>query len=141
MDWDDLHSFLAIARAGSLSGAARELGVRQSTMSRRLTALEQRAGARLLHRTPVGYTLTALGESVLGNAERMEAEAIAIERAVAGRDVSLTGMLRITTVEVLAHRLLPPAVARLRCRHPGITVEIIADGRLLSLARRDADIA
>jgi len=141
MDWDDLHSFLAIARTGSLSGAARELGVRQSTMSRRLAALEQRAGARLLSRTPSGYTLTALGEAVLGNAERMEAEAIAIERAVAGRDVSLSGLLRITTVDTLASHVLPLAVARLRCQHPGISVEIISDSRLLSLARREADIA
>jgi len=141
MDWDDLHSFLAIARTGSLSGAARELGVRQSTMSRRLAALEQRAGARLLARTPSGYTLTALGESVLGNAERMEAEAIAIERAVVGRDISLSGLLRITTVDTLAAHVLPLAVARLRCQHPGISVEIIADSRLLSLARREADIA
>ena len=72
MDWDDVHSFLAIARARSLSGAARELGVQQSTMSRRLDGLEARAGARLLQRTPRGYELTALGEAVLGNAERME---------------------------------------------------------------------
>ncbi len=141
MDWDDLHSFLTIARTGSLSAAARELGVRQSTMSRRLAALEQRAGARLLHRTPSGYSLTVLGEAVLGNAERMEAEAIAIERAVVGRDVSLSGLVRITTVDIFAHRLLPQAVARLRCQHPGISVEIIADARALSLARREADIA
>ncbi len=141
MEWDDLHSFLAIARAGSLSGAARELGVRQSTMSRRLAALELRAGARLLHKTPSGYTLSALGETVLGNAERMEAEAIAIDRAVAGRDVALSGLLRITTVDTLAYRLLPPAVARLRRQHPGISVEIIAGSRALSLSRREADIA
>ena len=141
MDWDDLHSFLAIARAGSLSGAAREMGVRQSTMSRRLAALELRAGARLLHKTPSGYALTALGEMVLGNAERMEAEAIAIERTVFGCDVALSGLLRITTVDTLAYRLLPPAMARLRDQHPGISVEIIASGRALSLSRREADIA
>ena len=141
MEWDHLQSFLAIARAGSLSGAARELGVRQSTMSRRLVALEARAGARLLHKTPSGYALTTLGEAVLGNAERMEAEAIAIERAVVGRDVSLSGVLRITAVDIIAHRVLPAAVARLRCQHPGICVEVLADSRSLSLARREADIA
>jgi DNA-binding transcriptional LysR family regulator len=141
MDWDDLHSFLAIARSGSLSGAARELGVGQSTMSRRLAALETRAGARLLQKTPSGYALTTLGEMVLGNAERMESEAIAIERSVVGCNVALSGLLRITTVDTLAHRLLPPAVARLREQHPGISVEIIADGRALSLSRREADIA
>ena len=141
MDWDDLHSFLAIARARSLSGAARSLGVRQSTLSRRLAALEQRAGARLLQKTPTGYELTALGEAVLGNAERMEAEAIAIERAVLGRDISLSGVVRITTVDTLAAHLLPGVVARLRERHPGICVEVVADSRSLSLSRREADIA
>ena len=65
--------------------------------------------------------MTALGEAVLGNAERMEAEAIAIERAVVGRDVSLSGLLRITTVDTLASHVLPLAVARLRCQHPGIS--------------------
>ena len=141
MDWDDLHSFLAIARARSLSGAARGLGVRQSTMSRRLAALEQRAGARLLQKTPAGYELTQLGEAVLGNAERMEAEAIAIERTVLGRDVSLSGVVRITTVDTLAAHLLPGVVARLREKHPGICVEVVADSRSLSLSRREADIA
>ena len=141
MDWDDLRSFLAIARTRTLSGAARERGLRQSTMSRRLVALEQRAGARLLQKTPSGYELTPLGEAVLGNAERMEAEAIAIERMVIGRDVSLSGLVRITTVDTLAAHLLPPAVAALRCQHPDICVEVVADSRSLSLSRREADIA
>ena len=141
LDWDDLKSFLAIARARTLSGAARELGLRQSTMSRRLVALEQRAGARLLQKTPTGFELTPLGEAVLGNAERMEAEAIAIERAVMGRDVALSGLVRITTVDTLAAYLIPPAVAALRCQHPDICVEVVADGRALSLSRREADIA
>jgi len=141
MDWDDLRSFLEIARARTLSGAARALGLRQSTMSRRLAALEARAGARLLTRTPSGYALTALGEAVLGNAERMEAEAIAIERAVQGRDVALSGLVRVTTVDVMASRLLPPAIAALQARYPAISVDVLTEGRSLSLSRREADIA
>ena len=141
MDWDDLHTFLAIARQRSLSGAARELGLRQSTMSRRLAALEEKAGARLLQRTPRGYELTALGEAVLGNAERMEAEAIAIERAVQGRDVALQGQVRITTVEVMANLLMPGAIARLHAKYPGISVDVLTDARSLSLSKREADIA
>ncbi|MBC2669675.1 LysR family transcriptional regulator [Novosphingobium piscinae] len=141
MDWDDVRSFLAIARARSLSGAARELGVRQSTMSRRLEALEARAGARLLQRTPRGYEMTALGEAVLGNAERMEAEAIAVERAVQGRDVALSGVVRLTTVEVIAERLVPPAIAALHARYPGITIDVLSDPRSFNLSRREADIA
>lgn len=141
MDWDDVRSFLAIARARSLSGAARDLGVRQSTMSRRLDALEAKAGARLLQRTSAGYELTPLGEAVLGNAERMEAEAIAVDRIVQGRDVALTGTVRVTTVEYVAEKLLPQAIARLHARHPGITVDVLSDPRSFNLSRREADLA
>lgn len=141
MDWDDVRSFLAIARARSLSGAARALGVRQSTMSRRLDALEAKAGARLLQRTPRGYELTALGEAVLGNAERMEAEAIAVERVVQGRDVALSGEVRLTTVDMIAELLLPRAVARLQARYPGISVDVLSDPRSYNLSRREADLA
>ncbi|MBU6208164.1 MAG: LysR family transcriptional regulator, partial [Alphaproteobacteria bacterium] len=91
MDWDDLRNFLAIARLGSLSAAARALGVRQSTMSRRLAVLEERSGARLLLRTPSGYVLTALGDAVFKHAETMEAEAISAQRKVQGCDVALSG--------------------------------------------------
>ena len=141
MDWDDVRSFLAIARARSLSGAARELDVRQSTMSRRLEALEMRAGARLLQRTPRGYELTPLGEAVLGNAERMEAEAIAVERLVQGRDVALSGVVRLTTVEAVAERIVPAALVRLHARYPGITVDLMSDPRSFNLSRREADVA
>ena len=141
MDWDDVRSFLAIARARSLSGAARDLGVRQSTMSRRLEALEARAGARLLQRTPGGYELTPLGEAVLGNAERMEAEAIAVERMVQGRDVALSGVVRLTTVEVVANILVPQVMVRLQAQYPGITLEVISDARSLNLSKREADLA
>jgi DNA-binding transcriptional LysR family regulator len=141
MDWDDLRSFLAIARQRSLSGAARELGLRQSTMSRRLATLEAKSGARLLQRTPRGYELTALGEAVLGNAERMEAEAITVERLVQGRDVALSGLVRLTTVEVMAQRLLPSAIAALHAKYPGITVDVLSETRQLSLSRREADLA
>jgi DNA-binding transcriptional LysR family regulator len=141
MDWDDVQSFLAIARARSLSGAARDLGVRQSTMSRRLEALEGKAGARLLQRTPRGYELTALGEAVLGNAERMEAEAIAVQRMVQGRDVALSGTVRVTTVEVIAEMVLPDAVAELQAQYPGITIDVLSDPRSLNLSRREADLA
>lgn len=141
MDWDDLRTFLAIARHGSLSGAARSLGVTQPTMGRRLAAMEQRTGARLLQRLPSGYALTPLGEAVLGNAERIEAEALAAERAINGRDVALEGIVRLTTVDTLAARIITPALVALQRRHPGIIVELVPDTRSLSLSKREADIA
>ncbi len=141
MQWDDLQTFLAIARHGTLSAAARDLGVTQPTMGRRLAAMEQRMGARLLQRLPGRYALTALGESVLANAERIDAEAHAAERTIVGRDIALEGIVRVTTVDALADRVVTPALARLQQAHPGIFVELIPNERALSLSKREADIA
>ena len=141
MDWDDLRTFLAIARQGTLSAAARSLGVTQPTMGRRLAAMEARMGARLLQRTPTGYALTLIGEAVLGNAERAESEVLAAERAITGKDVTLEGVVRLTTVDTLAARVVAPALAALQARHSGIVVELVPDTRSLSLSKREADIA
>lgn len=136
-----MHTFLAIARRRTLSGAARDLGVNQSTMSRRLAALEARSGARLLMRTPGGYQLTGLGQAVLANAATMEEHATAFERLVQGKDVKLSGTVRLTTVEVLANRLVPVAAAALRRDYPGIALDVLPDSRSLNLVDREADIA
>lgn len=141
MDWDDLRTFLLVARHGTLSAAARASGVHQPTMGRRLAALERRTGARLLQKTPEGYTPTAAGEAILGNAERIEAEVLAAERRISGRDVRLEGVVRVTSVESIAVEILMPGLADLHQRHPGITVDLVADTRSLSLSRREADVA
>ena len=141
LDWDDLRSFLAIARHGNLSAAARALKVTQTTMGRRLDALHERSGARLLQKTPAGFVLTPAGERVLGAVERMEAEALSVERAITGEDVRLEGRVRISTVETFGARVLTPILARLHERHPGIVVELDSDTRNVSLSRREADIA
>jgi DNA-binding transcriptional LysR family regulator len=141
LDWDDLHSFLAVARHGSLSAAARALGVQQTTMGRRLAGLEARAGARLLLKTPRGYTLTPAGEAILGNVERIESETLAIERSITGRDARLEGIVRLTAVESLAVEIVLPALPALYRRHPGIALDLTTDTRNLSLTNREADIA
>lgn len=141
MDWDDLRTFLAIARQGTLSGAARALGVTQPTMGRRLAALERRTGARLLEKRPGRYAITPLGEAVLTNAERIEAEAVEAERRISGRDVALDGVVRVSTVDVLAASLVAPAIGRVRAVHPGICVELTPETRTVSLSRREADLA
>ena len=110
-------------------------------MGRRLAAMEARTGARLLQRLPGRYALTSLGEAVLGNAERIEAEALAAERAITGRDVALAGTVRVTTVDTLAARIVAPALAELQRDHPAIVVELVPDTRSLSLSKREADIA
>lgn len=141
LGWDDLRTFLAIARSHTLSGGARELGVRQSTMSRRLDALEGRAGVKLLQKTPTGYMLTAAGDAVLAHVERMEQEALAAEFAVTGRDERLEGLVRLTTVGALAVSVLPPVLVEFRAQYPGITVEVITETHVMSLSRREADLS
>ena len=141
MEWDDLKTFLAISREGTLSGAARKLGVSQTTAGRRLDSLHQRVGVRLLDKTPSGYMLTPSGEHILSNIETMEAEALSAERVVTGEDVRLAGTVRITTVETLAVKVLAPTLTEFRRRYPEIVLEIDIDTRPLSLARREADIA
>lgn len=141
IDWDDLHTFLAVTRHGNLSAAARALKVTQTTMGRRLEALHARAGAKLLERTPSGFLLTPAGERILANVERMEAEALAVQRAITGQDARLDGEVRITSVEAFAAKLIVPSLPRLAERYPGISVEIDVDTRSLSLSRREADIA
>ena len=93
-NWDELRSFLAVARQGSLQGAARALGVNHSTMFRRLNALEARLGVRLFDRSARGYALTSAGEHMLASAERVEDEILALERRLLGSDVRLAGTLR-----------------------------------------------
>ncbi|MEI7712066.1 MAG: LysR family transcriptional regulator [Rhodospirillales bacterium] len=141
LPWDDLQTFLAIARHSTLSAAARVLGVQQTTMGRRLIGLEERAGAKLLAKTPTGFVLTPAGEAILGHVERIEAETLAIEHRIGGRDIKLEGSVRVSTVEILAVEVLTPAFARLQRDHPGIVVEVAAEARSVSLTRREADIA
>lgn len=91
LDWDDLRYFLAVAREGSLSAAARALGVAQPTVGRRLSAFETTLGAKLLVATPTGQQLSPTGLRLLAHAEQMERAALAAERAASGRDSGLSG--------------------------------------------------
>lgn len=141
IDWDDLRFFLAITRRGSLSGAAKDLHVAQSTVGRRLASLEASLGVRLLNRTPDGYLPTLAGESVRDQAERLEAEALAVERNVGGRDARLAGLVRVTCAETVASHILAPCFATLHTQHPDIMIELIPDPRELSLSMREADIS
>jgi len=139
--WDDLRYLLAIARASSLNGAARALGVNHSTVFRRLNALEEQLGVRLFERLPDGYVPTIEGEEIRRHAETIEASVHALERAVAGRDFKLSGEIRITTAPNLAADYLAGYVADFRVLHPEIRVEIAASDSAYDLARREADLA
>ncbi|CAN7257114.1 LysR family transcriptional regulator [Trinickia sp. LjRoot230] len=141
-DWNDLRLVLAVQRASSLSAAAEALGVDHSTAFRRLKALETRLGVRLFERLAGGvYQPTEAGARMASGAERMEDEALAMDRDLNGRDRRLCGRLRITSSETIAYSRLTRHLAALREAHPGIVVELAVDNRVLNLSRREADIA
>ncbi|MCY1075887.1 LysR family transcriptional regulator [Archangium lansingense] len=140
MDWEDLRIFVALARAGSLSAAARALRVSHATVGRRIAALEETLGQALFDRRADGYALTAEGAAVLELAQGMDERALAILRR-AGRDTGLTGTVRLTATDAVAERILIPRLAPFRRRHPGIDLEVLSDPRSLSLAKREADVA
>ncbi|MGY3531866.1 DNA-binding transcriptional LysR family regulator [Bradyrhizobium embrapense] len=141
MDWNDFRLILAISRTGSLKGAAKELGNDHSTIFRWLNALEAKFEVQLFERNGGAYVPTDAGDRMLLAAERMEAEALALDRDITGRDSRLSGNLRITCSESLAYRILNDLLAEFRAMHQGITVELLVDNRQLDLLRREADIA
>ena len=141
VDWDDRRYFLAVARATSLRKAADRLGVSRSTVLRRVSALEEALGVRLFERLQNGYFTTPAGDELLSSAERMEQEAIASARRLAGRDAQLTGKIRITMPGAFASHLLMPDLAAFSRAHPGITLDIAPDYSVVDLAKREADVA
>ncbi len=96
MNWDDMRIFLAVARTGSFSGAAKFIKVQQSTVSRRMRGMEKQLGARLVERNKTGYELTLAGNNVKKAAIRMEIEMLGVDSTVSGKDTNLTGSLRVT---------------------------------------------
>jgi DNA-binding transcriptional LysR family regulator len=141
LDWNDFRMVLAIARAGGLMRAAEALGVNHSTVFRRLNVLEEQLGAQLFERLPGGYETTDAGAQLVAAAERIEAETLALERDLAGRDARLCGRLRVTSSETLAFRMLTAEIVRFRAAHPGIQIEVVIENRQLDLSRREADLA
>jgi DNA-binding transcriptional LysR family regulator len=140
MDWSDVKIFLAVARAGSLGGAARLTGQSQPTMGRRLRVLEREVGQALFQRGKDGFVLTDEGASVLAHSERMEEEALAFERRLAGQAQQLEGLLRVSSSDWFGVHILTPVFAEFVRQHPLVNIELITDARLFSLARREADL-
>jgi DNA-binding transcriptional LysR family regulator len=140
MDWNDLRYFLAVVRAGSLAGAARELKVEHTTVSRRLKELESALGSKLFTRAPDGLTLTAEARELMPLAESAERAMQAIERQASGRDVRAEGLVRLTTSEALSGFLIR-RLGELRARHPALTVEVLSTNATLDLQRGEAELA
>lgn len=141
MDWEDLRYVLAVGREGSLAGAARSLAVNHTTVLRRLAAFESRLGVRLFERLSTGYMPTAAGEELIESARHIEATVLGVERKLAGRDLQLSGPLRITTTDTLMASVLPRTLAEFRAAYPGIAIEIFVSNTMFNLSKRDADVA
>lgn len=141
IEWGDLRFFLAVARAGNASAAAAVLGVNQTTVTRRVAALEEALGDRLFERAASGYRLTELGVAMLAPAERVEVDVEAFQRQITQRSRNLRGVIRVTTNEVHGNILLTPWLGAFAAQYPDIHIESLIDDRLLDLERGEADVA
>ncbi|QCK88821.1 LysR family transcriptional regulator [Phreatobacter aquaticus] len=141
VSWDDYRTVLAVSLARSLGGAAEMLGVNQSTVFRRLGAMEERLGARLFERSRTGYSLTTAGEEMVKLAEKMADEIVDFERRLTGHDLRPQGELRVATNDTLVVHLLTPIFASFRKLYPGITLDVVVGNQALNLSKRDADVA
>lgn len=133
--------FLAVARSGSISGGAKQLGVQHSTVSRRMRQLEGKLGARLIERKQGGYELTPAGEEVKQAALRIEFEMLGVDAALLDKDSDMIGSLRVTAINNMASTVLMPMFARFNQLHPLINLYIAVSNLDASLPQREADIA
>lgn len=140
-DWNRARAFLVTAEEGSLSAAARALGMAQPTLGRQVDGLEEELGVILFERVGRGFTLTPSGLDLLDHVRAMGAAANLVSLSAAGNSQSIEGTVRVTASEPHSALLLPPILAKLRLSHPGIHIEIIASSTTSDLRRREADIA
>ena len=140
-DWNRARAFLVTAEEGSLSAAARALGMAQPTLGRQVDALEEELDVVLFERVGRGLALTPSGLELLDHVRAMGEAATRVSLTAAGQSQSLEGTICISASEVYAALLLPPILAKLRRMEPGIHIEIVASTRASNLKRREADIA
>lgn len=138
--WDDIRYFLEVARGGSLSEAARTLGVQHSTVARRIAALEKALGVRLFDRLPRGWPLTGEGRMLVERAARVEEEAHAFARAARGA-MTLAGTVRLSVPPVFGSHFLVPRLAGFRRTWPGVLLDVVGETRAANLFRQEADLA
>jgi DNA-binding transcriptional LysR family regulator len=139
--WELYRSFLAVLREGSLSGAARSLGLTQPTIGRHIRQLETALKTPLFTRSQHGLTPAEAAFALEPHAKAMAGAAAALLRAAAGRDLQAQGVVRIAASEIIGAEVLPPILADVRSVHPGVVIELSLSDRMEDLLRRDADIA
>ncbi|SFJ68962.1 LysR family transcriptional regulator [Bradyrhizobium sp. Gha] len=141
LDWNDLRYILLVARSGRIAGAARELGVDETTVARRIARLERLLGVRLFERHAGNLTPTDSGQIVITQAERIELDVEAIKESVRDADRVEVGKVRVTAVPLVLNHILIPALPGFLQLHPRLQIELVADPRNLSVTNREADIA
>jgi DNA-binding transcriptional LysR family regulator len=141
MNWDDVQTFLAIARSGSFARAGHALGVNATTVGRRLATLEASLEVGLFRRTTAGLSLSDSGRLLLPRAERIEAELVAAQRQLRGADASLSGSVRISATDGVLQYLMIPAISQFRRQHPSLSIELRSNAQNVDLSRREADVA
>lgn len=140
-NWDLYRSFLAVIREGSLSAAARALGLTQPTLARHVAALEEAVGGSLFVRSPRGLDPTDAALALKPQAEALDAAAASLWRTASGWGAEVRGTVRVTASEVVGARILPAILAGLRTRHPALEVELVLSNGIDNLLQRDADVA
>ena len=141
MDWNDLRHFLAVARLGTLSKAARLLQTTPATVGRHVAQLEHRLGTPLFRRSPTGYDLNDVGRLLLARTEAVEEAVLLLERESLGADARPAGRVRVAATEDVATLVIGPHLQRFAVRFPDLRLEIVTSRDVLSLARGEADIA
>lgn len=139
--WELYRSFLGVLLEGSLSGAARSLGITQPTVGRHIATLEKSLGFALFTRSQTGLLPTQAALSLRSYAETMSSTAAALQRAAASQGAGVTGTVRISASEIVGAEVLPPILRQLRNEHPQLTIELVLTNRVQDLLRREADIA
>jgi DNA-binding transcriptional LysR family regulator len=139
--WEFYRSFLSVLKEGSLSGAARALGITQPTVGRHIAALEEALGVALFTRSQVGLMPTEIALALRSHAEAMESTAASLERTATSHGEGVRGVVRVSASDVIGVEVLPPIVTRLRNQHPDLKVELVLTDRVQDLLRREADIA
>jgi DNA-binding transcriptional LysR family regulator len=140
-NWDFYRSFLAVLRHGSLSAAARELGLTQPTIGRHVDALEDAVGTELFTRSPNGLLPTDAALELRPYAETLAATSAALLRTASSRRDRVTGTVRISASEVMGVEVLPPILAELQATYPDLQIELSASDTIEDLTNREADIA
>lgn len=141
LEWDNIRHFLQVVRAGSVRQASQQLGVNQTTVSRRIGALEEQLDNKLFDRSVNGWLITAVGERLIETAERMEEEAHTIQRLALAENQELRGRLRLTVGDICTQQLVMPAIELFIKKYPEVDIEILATRDDLNLTAREADIA